>query len=141
MADISITAANVLKGTANTVENGTAGETITAGQTVYKKSTDSLYYLGDCSAAAVSTLDEVKEVYGIALNNAAVNQTLQVQKTGDITIGGTVTAGTVYYLSETAGGIAPIDDLISTNWHVIIGVATSASVLHLLIYDVNVQEA
>jgi len=145
MADITITAANVLKGTTNTVENGTAGETITAGQVVYKKSTDSLFYLADCFATSVAANDEIKEAYGIALNSAAANQTLQVQKTGDITIGGTVTAGTVYYLASSdvgaAGGIAPLADLVSTDWYVLIGVATSASVLHLLIYDVGVQES
>jgi hypothetical protein len=144
MADISITAANVLKGTTNTVENGTAGETVTAGQVVYKKSTDGLFWLADCYATSVTANDEIKGAYGIALNSASANQSLQVQRTGDITIGGTVTAGTVYYLASSnvgaAGGIAPLADLVSTDWYVIIGVATSTTVLHLLIYDTNVQE-
>jgi hypothetical protein len=144
MADISITAANVLKGTTNTVENGTAGETITAGQVVYKKSTDGLFWKADCYATSVTSNDEIKEAYGIALNSAAANQALQVQRTGDITIGGSVTAGAVYYLASSnvgaAGGIAPLDDLVSTDWYVIIGVATSTTVIHLLIYDTNTQE-
>jgi hypothetical protein len=144
MADISITAANVLKGTASTVENGVAGETITAGQVVYKKSTDSLFWKADCYATSVASNDEIKGAYGIALNSAAANQNLQVQRTGDITIGGTVTAGTIYYLASSnvgaAGGIAPLTDLASTDWYVIIGVAISTTVLHLLIYDTNVQE-
>ena len=63
MADISITPGNVMKGDTNTVENGTAGATITAGQTVYKKSLDSRYYLADCDATAVAANDEIKELY------------------------------------------------------------------------------
>jgi len=139
MADVVITAGNVLKGTTNTVENGTAGETITAGQTVYKKSTDSLYYKADCDAVAVAANDEIKEFYGIALNSCAANQALQVQRTGDINIGGAVVAGTMYHLSATAGGICPEADLLATDWIVVIGIATSTSVIHMLPYDPNVQ--
>ena len=144
MADVSITAANVLKGTTNTVENGTAGATITAGQAVYKKGTDGLFYHTDVLAASVTANEEIKELYGIALNSASANQTLQVQRTGDITIGGTVVESTMYYLASSgvgaAGGICPLADLVSTDWYVIVGIATSATVIHMLPYDSNTQE-
>jgi hypothetical protein len=143
MADVSITAANVLKGTTNTVENGISGATITAGQTVYKKMSDGRFYHADCYATSVAANDEIKVVYGIALNSAAANQALQVQRTGDITIGGAVVAGTMYYLASSnvgaAGGIAPLADLAATDWIVVVGIATSTSVIHMLLYDSNVQ--
>ena len=54
MAAISITAANVVKGTGAQIETGIAAETITAGELVYKKASDSKFYLADGLAASVA---------------------------------------------------------------------------------------
>ena len=54
---------------------------------------------------------------------------LGVLKSGDLTIGATLTAGTAYYLSDTAGGICPLADVGSGEYVVLIGIAKSTSVL------------
>lgn len=123
MADLTITAASVVAGSGATIENGTAGVAITAGQCVYKD-TSSLYQLSDANGAAAT-----KTVDGIALHGAAASQPLTILKAGSITIGASVTAGLVYVLSATPGGIAPSADLASGWTTCILGVATSATVI------------
>jgi hypothetical protein len=127
MTDIAITAANVVKGSNATIEQGTAGATITAGQVVYKAAATGKYGLADCDSATA----EVKVPRGIALNGASDGQPLAIIRSGSVTIGGTLTPGTAYYLSPVAGGIAPLADVASGDTVVLHGLATSASVLAL----------
>lgn len=135
MTDISITAANVAAGSDAKIEKGTAGATITAGQVVYKDSADNKFKLVDSDSATAAA----RNPYGIALNGASNGQPLSVQTEGDITIGGTLTAGTAYYASSgTAGGIAPLADIASGDDPILLGLAKSASVLKLQIVDPNV---
>ncbi len=139
MADISITPANVLKVAGNTTA-GTAGETITAGQTCYLKSTDSKFWLADVDAAAVSGQTGINIVRGIALHSASANQPLTLQIDGTITIGATVVEGLVQYQSPIAGGITEtILDIVSTTWITIIGVAISASVIEINLNKYDAQ--
>jgi len=125
MADISITAANVVKGSNAVVEAGTAGATITAGQVVYKDAADGKYKLADADSATAAA----KAPRGIALNGASDGQPLSIIRSGDVTIGATLTPGTAYYLSPVAGGIAPLADVASGDDVVLLGLAESASVL------------
>jgi hypothetical protein len=125
MADLSITAANVVKGSNAVVEAGTAGATITAGQVVYKDAADGKYKLADADSATAAA----KAPRGIALNGASDGQPLSIIRSGDVTIGATLTAGTAYYLSPVAGGIAPLADVASGDDVVLLGLAESASVL------------
>lgn len=135
MTDISITAANVAAGSDAVVERGTAGATVTAGQVVYKDPADSKFKLADSDSATAAA----RNPYGIALNGASAGQPLAVQRSGDITIGGTLTAGTAYYVSSgTAGGIAPLADIASGDDPILLGLAKSATVLQLRIIDPNV---
>lgn len=127
MTDIAITAANVVKGSNATIEQGTAGATITAGQVVYKAAATGRYGLADCDSATA----EVKVPRGIALNGASNGQPLAIIRSGDVTIGGTLTPGTAYYLSPVAGGVAPLADVAPGDTVVLLGLATSASVLAL----------
>lgn len=130
MSDLSITAANVLAGTDSTAEWGTAGATITAGKSVYYDEASGKWKLADCDDATAAVRMSVKG--GIALNGASDGQPLKVLRSGDITIGASLTAGVAYYLSKTAGGIAPLAD-ISGGTVVLIGVAHSTSVLNVAI--------
>lgn len=127
MADISITAANVVAGSGASVEYGTAGATITAGQLVYRDDTTRKYLLADSNSATVAA----RTPRGIALNGAANNQPLAILTNGPITIGGTLTAGVAYYLSDTAGGLCPVADVGSGEYVSLIGVATSTTVLNV----------
>ncbi len=121
MADVTVTAANVVAGNV-TLSKGTAGETITAGQVLYKKASDSKYYLADADAGSAEST-----VVGIAVTGAILDETVHFQTSGTIDIGGTVTKGLIYVLSGTAGGVAPSADLASGDYTSILGVASSTT--------------
>lgn len=127
MADLTITAANVIAGTNAVVERGVAGATITAGQPVYKEAASSKYKLADNDSVATGATTP----RGIALHGASDGQPLDIQTDGDITIGATMTAGVAYYLSATAGGICPVGDLGSGKTVSLIGVSISTTVLRM----------
>jgi hypothetical protein len=76
-----------------------------------------------------SETEEVRTPIGIALNGASVGQPVKVHKSGNLTLNAVLTAGQIYILSNTAGGIAPHSDL-TTGWYpVVLGVALSTTVL------------
>lgn len=133
MVDITITAANVVQATAAKTIEGTAGETITAGETLYLDTSVAKYKLADNDAATTDL------VAGIALHSSVVNQPIVVQTSGGIDLGATLTIGETYVLSTTAGGIAPIADLGSTEYVTILGVATAADNLLLAINNTGIQ--
>ena len=126
MADITITAANVLRVSGKT-ELVTAGVTVTAGKVGYLDTTDNQYNL------AINTGATAAAAKGIALNNASAGQPLIIQTTGDITIGGTVVVGTLYTVSSTAGGIEPVGSLESLDEVTPLGVGISTTVITLAI--------
>lgn len=130
MADLVITAASVIS--SGRKETGTAGATVTAGQVVYLDSADNKFKLADNDSATAA----VRAPHGIALNGAATGQPLTVHTGGSIVIGATVAVGTVYMLSSTAGGIAPVADLGAGDYNSTIGVATSTTAI-----DVDIQSA
>lgn len=138
MADISITPGSVVAGTGATFEDGIAGATITAGQTVYKDASDSnkfKLYDADSGTAAARTL------YGIALNGASSGQPLRVHRGGLITIGGAVLVGRVYVGSDTAGGIMPAADLEDGDYTTVVGVATTTGILKCSFLEGGVAHA
>ena len=126
MSDLSITAASVVA-VGDDILHGTAGASVTAGQQVYKDPTTSKWLLADNNSATVAA----RVPGGTALHAAALNQPLAVQKSGPITIGATLTAGVVYYLSGTPGGICPVADLTTGMYPCAIGIATSTTVLNI----------
>lgn len=131
MADLSITAANVVAGSGATVREGTAGATVTAGQVLYLDSSANTLKLADCNSATAA----VRSPIGIALHAASSGQPLAYLTQGLITIGATVTGGVAYYLSGTAGGIRPVADNTTGDYPTIIGIATSASVLSVKLHE------
>ncbi|MBK9751824.1 MAG: hypothetical protein IPO91_34370 [Chloroflexi bacterium] len=135
MSDVSITAASVVKGANAKTRRGRAGATITAGQAVYEDSSDNFdLKLADANASAATA-----NCVGIALHGASDGQPLEyVYEDDDFTPGGTLSLSAaaddgVYVLSGTAGGIAPIGDLASGMYPVIIGVAKSTTKMNLKI--------
>jgi len=127
MTALSITAANVVPGADARIDrNGYAGETITAGQAVYKAVDGFWYKADDDSATALA-----RAATGIALNGASQYQPIDVQTSGSLTIGATMTAGLAYYLGATAGAIVPVGDVTTPQYPQVIGIATSTTVLKL----------
>lgn len=132
MADIAITAANVVAVAGSDIDRGTAGATITAGQVVYEDAATGKHLLADANSATAAA----RAPKGIALNGASNNQPLAVLTEGPVTIGGTLTPGVAYYLSDTPGGIAPVADVGTGEYSTVLGIATSATVL-----NVNIQSS
>lgn len=130
MADLTITAANVRSGSGGRVDrSGSAGAAVTAGQVVYADPSTKKHLLADNNSGTTAA----RLPRGIALNAAATDQPVAVHTSGPITIGATLVPGVTYYLSDTPGGICPVADLASGETSVIIGIATSASVLDVSI--------
>lgn len=127
MADLSITAANVVAGSTATIARGVAGVTITAGQAVYLDPTTGKWALADTDSATAA----VRAAHGVALNGCALNQPIAVCTEGPVTIGATIEAGTAYYLSGTAGGICPVADVAAGDYPLIIGQGASTSILNV----------
>lgn len=127
MSDLAITAALVVPGSNASTENGTAGEAITAGKQVYKSSTTNKWMLSDSNSATV----EARRPTHTALTGSSLNQPIVVQKSGDITIGATLTPNTPYFASDTPGGICPIADVGTGEYLTQIGIARTAAILQL----------
>lgn len=126
MADISVTATSVAPVSDAATAYGTAGETLTAGQPVYRDPADSNYFK---KCQKDGTVQE-SLVYGITLNGGARGQPIKVQTGGVINLGAILTVGETYIVSATAGGIAPIAD-VSTHYVSLLGVALTAANLQM----------
>ena len=129
MADITITAASFVPGSNAKTRQGVAGETVTQGQPLYLKSSDSRLYKADADLSAEASL-----VVGIAANAASAGQPLTyVFEDDDLTVGATLTMANVYVASGNAGGIAPFADLANGDWLTVILVpkSTTKAVLKL----------
>jgi hypothetical protein len=130
--DISITSSAVVANSNATRDIGTAGETIVAGKAIFLDAATSKWMLSDNNGTGT------RQVHGIALNGASLNQPVSMIKSGDLTVGSVLTAGTDYWLSATAGGICPRADLATGMDTIQIGVAKSATVLAIDIQDPGV---
>jgi hypothetical protein len=138
MADISITAANVVPGANAKIGHGRYGATVTQGQVVYKDATDNddvKLADGDSATAAV------RVPVGIALNAGSDGQPASWIEKGPVTIGATLTPGLPYYLSPNPGGIGLIAEVAVGDDYVCLGHATSASVLEVDIKVTGVTRA
>lgn len=129
--DLTVTATSVEKYSGAATATAPAGETITAGQTVFKDAVVGSATLGKLLKTDVN--DGTRHFCdGIALNGGALNQPVQYQTGGDIDVGATLAVGMTYVPSATQGGIAPITD-VTTGWRVIIfGVASATDKLKLI---------
>lgn len=134
MADVAITAASVVKGSGATVTVGTAGTTITAGQTLYADAANSsVLKLADADASAATAA-----AVGIALHGSLSGQPIAYCSAGPLTVGGTLVAGKMYAVSATAGGICPVADLTTGAQPCYLGYASSTTVLQVSIVSTGV---
>lgn len=134
MADLSITPANVVAGSNAIKQGGVAGEAIVAGKWVYIDPATKNFLLADSNSATSAA----RKAKGVALNGAAAGQPLQVQTGGDLVMGGTMTPGAPYFLSETPGGMEPTADLGAGEYVCLLGLARSATVFAIGIQSVDV---
>lgn len=134
MADLVITAASVLPGSGATIREVTWGATVTAGKVVVADPATGKWVLADNNHATAA----LRIAAGIALNGGADGQPGHVLTAGPVTLGAVLTAGVAYYLSDTAGGIAPVADVGSGERSVLLGIATSTTVLDFDVQDSGV---
>ena len=126
MADVTVTAAEVLPASGTTYFDALLGATVTAGQSVYIDSSG-LVQLADADASATAA-----QAKGIAMTGGAAGQPCRVAISGNIDPGFTVTVGEIYVVSATAGGIAPVADLATGMYPHILGFGTTASNLKII---------
>jgi hypothetical protein len=131
MADLVITAANVVMGAGATVKikHGILGATVTAGQGIVKDPATSKYVPADSNHATAA----LRRTDGVALNGGALDQPVTLQEEGPITIGAAVVSGTIYVQSDAPGGIAPAADLGAGEEVTVLGVGISATQIALKI--------
>lgn len=135
MANLTITAANVAKGSGSNTRSGTAGAGITQGQPIYLDAVTKTLFPADADALASAA------VVGFALNAASTGQPVVYQITGNITIGATVVPGTAYYASATAGSVCLESDLASGDFATFLGFAISTTVISIDIKASGVAKA
>lgn len=134
MAALTITAANLAPASNAIIKHGMAGAAIGAGKSVYLDPDDNLVKLADNDAVNTQEHDAV----GISLNaTAAAGQPVSYQKGGDLSFGAILTKGETYCVGGTAGDIVPRADVTTGDELVILGIASSTSVLQVGIRDTD----
>lgn len=135
MTDLVITPANVLEGTQARKQRKTAGAQITQGDSVFLDTSDQL------QAAEKSIDAATAAAVGIALNSGEAGQPVTFQSGGEMDVGSVLVIGETYVVGAAPGGIAPIADVVSTEFSTILGIATAAGVLKLGILQSGVAHA
>lgn len=106
MADLIITAANVhIHDTTTITRTVQFGETMTAGQGCYLKSSDQKYWKADATTASGAFAAK-----GIVMVGAVADGYGIIAESGPVDVGAALTVGVPYIVSETGGGIAPAAD-------------------------------
>jgi hypothetical protein len=134
MTDLAITATQV-QGDQNLQyqKQGISTVTITPGQVLYYDSSDGKLKLASATAGGGADPSTPSIAVGISVNSTSPGQVVTYQYDGEITLGaGAAPAvGTVYCLSATAGGIAPVADLASGKYMTILGIGKTGNKLDL----------
>lgn len=130
-----VTMGTIVQGANSVIETEVAGAALTAGFVV-RRGTDGKMEL------ALNDTSTNSNVYGIVLTDTDEDCECRVLRSGSITIGGTpLTAGVTYYLGDTAGRIGIRTDVTTGEYVVIIGVATTTSVLKVNFFNPGVVSA
>jgi hypothetical protein len=124
MVDLVITPANVIAGANAQRTKGTSGVAILAGQWIVKDATVNKFVLADNNATDV----KLRKPDGVALHGSSPGQPIELQTSGDITIGGTMVAGTDYFLSGAAGAMCPRADVVSGMNVALLGLSKTTTV-------------
>lgn len=138
MANLTQTAANVglTSETDSQIQQVTYGEAVTQGMPVYLNTSDGEYYKADANASSTTA-----QAAGIALTPGGDGERgVIVTSSSGIDLGATLTVGTTYVVSATAGAIAPIADLTTNDYVTVLGTATAAGKLRLSIDITGAQK-
>ncbi len=127
MVDVTVTEAEVLPGSDTVYTDGLFGATVTGGQLVYLDSSTATFKLADADVSAAVAL-----AVGIAMIGGVSGQPCKIATGGKMDPGFTVTLAEIYVGSATAGGIAPVADLGSGDFTMIVGIGVTTSSILLL---------
>jgi len=135
MADLTQTTANVRATSTTQTIRVTAGESVEAGDWVYKLAADGEYY-GASSGSAV-----LANVRGMVMTAGGADGTIiEVAVSGDVNTGATGTIGAPAFLSANVGKMK--EDLpTSGQWTTILGGHTTASNFRISILALGVARA
>lgn len=128
MAALAVTANNVIVTGTYTAILLQCGETITAGQVLYQKSSDSKWYKAQCDGTAEESGSGVQ--MAIALGGGVASQFIGGLTSGTITSGATHTKTWPVYVHSTAGSFTEtIADISSGYYMTQIGRATTTAIM------------
>ena len=123
MADLTITAGDIIPTSNTVIASGTAGAAITAGQPLYADASD-----GNKLKPAAHTNAATANVVGIAINSApGIGQPVDYAVSGSLAMGTILASRTVYVLGSAAGKIAPAADLSASEFGTVLGISSSTS--------------
>ena len=127
MSALAVTANNVAPSGSFGKVNCELGATVTAGQVIYQKSSDSKWYLAQCDGTAEESGYGVQ--MAIALANGVANQWIVGLTSGTYTSGATHTKGYEVLVHTTAGSFTETigDVAVSTQYRTRIGYSTSTT--------------
>ena len=138
MADYILSPADIKPVTTDNVkpliQRLTAGEAIVAGKSVAVHTVTGNAVLFDAVDGTKNT------AVGIAVNDAVLGQPLSVQQAGYVTVSAVGVAGDVVVGSQTAGGLAPVEDLVAGDEVVIVGYFTDSSTILVDIINLGIQK-
>jgi hypothetical protein len=105
---------------------------------VYLLSTDGKWYQSDANVAAASSA-----THGIAMSPASTDGYFSVNRGSgqDVNLGATLAVGQIYVVSATKGAIAPYADLTTSDYVIILGVASSTTILKTSYNATGIQKA
>ncbi len=131
MADLTIGTVKVSSAlTRSDLDVKQVGEAVAIGDVVYLSSTDSKYYEADASTA--SEAEATHLVLSAAdADGYAVMMKLNTSADLQVDLGATLTVGTTYVVSATAGKIAPESDLTTSDYITHLGVASTTALLDI----------
>ena len=135
MADLSQTTANVRATSTTQTIRVTAGESVEAGDWVYKLAADGEYYNASSGSAVLAN------VRGMVLTAGGDDgDTIEIAVSGDVDVGATGTIGAPAFLSANAGKMK--EDLPTSGmWTTILGGHTTASNFRISILALGVARA
>ncbi len=141
MATVTITAANVIPTVGqHSDENVYVGEAVSAGDILYFKASDSLYWKAVNTSLEPSGNGNGKNNLRMALSSCGAGQKVSVAKPGSrIAVGSVVTEGRHYVLSSTAGRMCNEADLTSTQFSTYIGYAINGTTFYFDPYSTGVD--
>jgi hypothetical protein len=130
MSNLTQTAANVGVGSVDVrVRTVISGEAISDGMPVFRKTSDNKWYQSDANV----TDRKYDEAICVKGTGAADGTIVIVDLNGSlVNLGATLVVGTVYVVSATQGAICPLADISSGEAILMLGIATTASLLETI---------